>query len=133
MGEWMYRSTFFFISALIGGGWSASCPRRFTPRGKSPRYTLDRKLGGPQSRSGSCGSRKIFLLSGLELRPFGRPACSQSQSRQRRKLSWSTKRLTAGGLEGAAVGRRRQETYVHHSCVPQFRARIVWRAFFVSR
>jgi hypothetical protein len=29
-------------------------PRKLYPQGKSPRYTLDRRLGGPQSRSG-CG------------------------------------------------------------------------------
>jgi hypothetical protein len=27
-------------------------PRPLYPRGKSPRYLLDRRLGGPQSRSG---------------------------------------------------------------------------------
>jgi hypothetical protein len=30
MGEWMYRSTFFLTSALVGGEWSASRPCRFT-------------------------------------------------------------------------------------------------------
>jgi hypothetical protein len=33
--------------ALVGGEWSAS-----SPRGKSPRYPLDRRLSGPQGRSG---------------------------------------------------------------------------------
>jgi hypothetical protein len=34
MGEWMYRSTyFFFTSALIGGEWSASRPDHFTLKG----------------------------------------------------------------------------------------------------
>jgi hypothetical protein len=28
------------------------------PPGKDPRYTLDRRLGGPQSRSGCCGEEK---------------------------------------------------------------------------
>jgi hypothetical protein len=28
------------------------------PQGKSPRYPLDRKLGGPQSRSGHGGEEK---------------------------------------------------------------------------
>jgi hypothetical protein len=41
----------FLTSALAGGEWSASRPGRFTPGGKSPRYPLDRRLGGPQSRS----------------------------------------------------------------------------------
>jgi hypothetical protein len=30
-------------------------PRPLYPRGKSPRYPLDRRLGGPQGRSGRCG------------------------------------------------------------------------------
>jgi hypothetical protein len=42
----------FLTSALAWGEWSASRPGRFTPRGNSPRYPLDRRLGGTQSRSG---------------------------------------------------------------------------------
>jgi hypothetical protein len=49
------------ISALVGGEWSASFPGRFTPGGKCPRYLLDRRLGGPQSRSGRGGEETIFL------------------------------------------------------------------------
>jgi hypothetical protein len=37
------------------------------PPGKQPRYTLDRKLGGPQGRSGSGGEEKNSQpLPGLE-------------------------------------------------------------------
>jgi hypothetical protein len=36
------------------------------PPGKRPRYSFDRRLGGPQSRSGRYGEVKIFTLSGLE-------------------------------------------------------------------
>jgi len=32
--------------------------RPLYPRGKNPRYPLDRTLGGPQSRSGRGGSRR---------------------------------------------------------------------------
>jgi hypothetical protein len=32
------------------------------PRGKSPRYPLDRRLGGPQSQSGCSGREKILAL-----------------------------------------------------------------------
>jgi hypothetical protein len=35
----------------------------FTP-GKEPRYPLERKLGGPQSRSGRCGAEKNLDPSG---------------------------------------------------------------------
>jgi hypothetical protein len=37
--------------------------------GKHPRYPLDRRLGGPQSRSGRCGGEKISPLRGIEPRP----------------------------------------------------------------
>jgi hypothetical protein len=35
-GEWMYRSTFLMISALVGGEWSASRPGHFTPGERAP-------------------------------------------------------------------------------------------------
>jgi hypothetical protein len=35
-------------------------PRPLHSRGKSPRYLLDRRLGGPQSRSGLRGEEKIL-------------------------------------------------------------------------
>jgi hypothetical protein len=35
-------------------------PRPLYPRGKSHRYPLDRRLGGPQSRSGRRGEEKIL-------------------------------------------------------------------------
>jgi hypothetical protein len=55
----------------------------FTPRplyhwGNSPRYPLDRRLGGPQSQSGRREEGKILDPSGLT-----RPARSQSQYRLR--------------------------------------------------
>jgi hypothetical protein len=41
----------FLTSALVGGEWSASLSAAL-PQGNSPRYPLDWRLGGPQSRSG---------------------------------------------------------------------------------
>jgi hypothetical protein len=62
----------FFISALAGSEWSASHPGRLLPPGeKVPRYRLDRRFGGP------------LTLPGLELRPLGRPARSQTLYRLR--------------------------------------------------
>jgi hypothetical protein len=46
-GERMYSSC-----SIDGGEWSESCPGRALPPGKDPRCPLDRRLGGPQSRSG---------------------------------------------------------------------------------
>jgi hypothetical protein len=68
----------FLTLALAGGEWSASHPSRFTPRGKSPRYPLDRRLGGLQSRFGQRRDETNLTLPGLELRTLGRPARSQS-------------------------------------------------------
>jgi hypothetical protein len=54
MGEWRYSSTRSLTSALDGGEWSASRPGRLTRRERALRYTLGRRLAGPQSRS-ECG------------------------------------------------------------------------------
>jgi hypothetical protein len=43
------------ISARDGGEWSASRFGVFTPRDTPSGYPLDRRLGGPQSRSGCYG------------------------------------------------------------------------------
>jgi hypothetical protein len=58
-------------------------PRTLYPLGKSPRYPLDRRLDGPQIRSGRVEKRKFLTLPGLELRPLSRPARSQSLYRLR--------------------------------------------------
>jgi hypothetical protein len=64
----------------LGTSWRLSgqlqAPFALPPR-KEHLYSLDRKLGGHQSRSG-CGEEKTFLtLLVLELRPLGRQAHSQ--------------------------------------------------------
>jgi hypothetical protein len=41
-------------------------PRPLYPQGKRPRYPLDKRLGGPQYRSGRRGKEKILPLLGLE-------------------------------------------------------------------
>jgi hypothetical protein len=63
----MYSSTHSLTSALVGGEWSASRHGRFTHRKRVPFYPLDRRLGGPQSRSGRSGEEKNSQpLPGLE-------------------------------------------------------------------
>jgi hypothetical protein len=69
----------FLTSALDGGEWSVSRPCRFTPRETGPRYPLDRKQDGPQSRSGRSGACKILAPAGN--RTPGRPNHSPSQYR----------------------------------------------------
>jgi hypothetical protein len=67
----------------------------FTPRplylqGKSPQYPLDRKLGGPQSRSWHGVEEKNSQpSSGIEPRLSDHPARSQSQCRLTDKLTVS--------------------------------------------
>jgi hypothetical protein len=70
----------------IGTSWRwvvSSRPRPFYPRGKSICYPLYMRFGEPQSRSGRRGEEKLLTLSGLELRPLGHPARSQSLYRRR--------------------------------------------------
>jgi hypothetical protein len=58
-------------------------PQSLYPRGKSPRYPLDRRLDGPQSQSERRGEGKILDPTGTRIRPLGRPAHSQSLYRLR--------------------------------------------------
>jgi hypothetical protein len=73
LGEEEYISYSFTTSTLDGGHARPS----FYPRGKDPRCPLDRRLGGPQSRSGRRRQRKNpSPLPGIEPRSPGRPARS---------------------------------------------------------
>jgi hypothetical protein len=67
----------FLTSALFGGEWSASRPGRFTPREGGPGTHW---IGwvGPRAGLDNMEKRKFLTLPGLELRPLGRPARSQS-------------------------------------------------------
>jgi hypothetical protein len=38
--------------------------KAFNPRSKSPRYSLDRRVGEPQNRSGRCGEEKYLAPAG---------------------------------------------------------------------
>jgi hypothetical protein len=80
----------FLTSALAGGGWSASRPCRFTP---GERATGTHRIGGVVvPRAGLDDVEKITFLAlpGLQLRPLGRPARSQSLYRLRYPGSPST-------------------------------------------
>jgi hypothetical protein len=66
----------------LGTSWrsvDSSTPRPFYPRGKTPRYPLDRRLGGPGLDYEE--KKKFLTLPGLW--PLGRTACSQSLYRLR--------------------------------------------------
>jgi hypothetical protein len=51
-GERIYSSYSFTTSALDRASGQRHAPAALYPREKDPRYPLDRRLGGPQSRSG---------------------------------------------------------------------------------
>jgi hypothetical protein len=73
----------FLTSALVGGEWSASRPGHFTPEETAPGT---HSIGGwvdPRAGLNNVKKRKFLILPGLELRPFGRPARSQSLYRLR--------------------------------------------------
>jgi hypothetical protein len=71
----MYRSTF---SALAGGEWSASRPCRFTPGERAPGTHWIVGWVDPRAGLNDTEKRKFLTLPGLELRPLGLPARSQS-------------------------------------------------------
>jgi hypothetical protein len=52
---------------VLGTSWSclvSSTPQLHYLRGKNPLYLLDRRLGGPQNRSGRRGEKKRLVLTG---------------------------------------------------------------------
>jgi hypothetical protein len=82
MGEWMYRFTFFFTSALVGDC-SASRPGRFTPGERAPGTHWIGGWVGPWAGLNDVEERKFLTLPTLDLWSFGRPARSQSLYRLR--------------------------------------------------
>jgi hypothetical protein len=75
MGEWRYRSTI----PDLGTRWMwivSFTPRPLYLRRKSPRYPLDRRLGGHHTWSGRCRIEKYLLpLPGIKLRPVQHLTC----------------------------------------------------------
>jgi hypothetical protein len=74
----MYRSTFFFISALVVGELSASSPGRFAPRERAPGAHCIGSWVNSRAGVDDVERRQILPVWRLELRSLGRPARSQS-------------------------------------------------------
>jgi hypothetical protein len=72
----MYRSTFFFISELVGNEWSASRPSLFTPGERAPGTHWIRDWVDPRAGLDEVEKRKFLTLLELELRPLGPPRSS---------------------------------------------------------
>jgi hypothetical protein len=70
--------------------------RSLYSRGKSPRYPLSRRLGGPQNHSGRRGEEKSLTPIGTRIPTFGRPARSQSLCRLGTMIAQSVKRQATG-------------------------------------
>jgi hypothetical protein len=76
LGEWRHSPTHSLTSTLDGLGGKLHAPAAL-PQGKSPWYPLDRKMDGPQSRSGRGGEEKNSQpLPGIEPQNPDRPARS---------------------------------------------------------
>jgi hypothetical protein len=82
MGEWMYRYKFSWPRHLLGE-WSASRPCLFNPWGKARGTHWMGGWVGLRAGLDDMEKRKFFTLTGLELRPLGRSARSQSLYRLR--------------------------------------------------
>jgi hypothetical protein len=68
----------FLTSVLAGGEWSASRPDRITPGERTYGTHWIGGWVGPRAGLDDVEKRKFLILPGLELRPVGRPARSQS-------------------------------------------------------
>jgi hypothetical protein len=68
----------FLTSTLDGSEWSASHPGRFTTWEGAPDIHSIGGCVGPRAGLDDFEKRKFLTVPGLELRPFGRPACSES-------------------------------------------------------
>jgi hypothetical protein len=73
----------FLTSAVVGGEWSASRSDRFTPAEGALGTHWIRGWVGPRTGLDNMENLKFLHPPGLELRPLGRPAHSQSLYRLR--------------------------------------------------
>jgi hypothetical protein len=79
LAERRYSSYSFLTSTLAGVNGQRHDLAALYPLAKDPRYPLDRRLDGPQSRSGHRIQRKNpFPLPGIEPRPPGHPLRRQT-------------------------------------------------------
>jgi hypothetical protein len=68
----------FLTPTLAGGEWSASRPVRFTSGERASGTHWIEGWVGPRAGLDDVEKEKYLIFSGLELRPLGRPASSQS-------------------------------------------------------
>jgi hypothetical protein len=69
MKEWMYRSTFFFTSALVGGEWSPSRTVLLIPKERTTGTLWIGGWVGPRTGLDDVEKRQFLNLSGFKLDP----------------------------------------------------------------
>jgi hypothetical protein len=116
---WRRMEELRYSSTTLGLGTRCRRVVGFTPRqlcspGKSLRYPLDRRLGGPQNRYGHCGiKKKILFLPGIE--PRSRLA-TLTKLIKREKHFWRLGFATVYRVR-ATIPRY---TTLHHATFPRF-------------
>jgi hypothetical protein len=106
----------------------------FTPRGKSPRYPLDKRLSGPQSRSACCGVEiNPFPLSGIEPWPsspslyrLSYPGCWFVTSIHEKISPGLIKSASCFCLPCSRFRRGNQHMYTLKPCCSTFSAPCAW-------
>jgi hypothetical protein len=88
LGDWRYNSTHYWPRHLMKVSSQLHAPAPFHQEKSRPWYPLDRKLGGPQSRSGRGGDEKNSQrLPWLE-HPTIQPIAQRYTTEISRLLSW---------------------------------------------
>jgi hypothetical protein len=67
MGEWRYNFSHSLTSALDDESGQLQDPSALPPQGTRPLYLVDRRLDGPQSRSGRGGIRELKTCFSLRI------------------------------------------------------------------
>jgi hypothetical protein len=114
-----YRGNGGIVPRILDFGtrceWSASRPPPFYSQGKSPCYPLDRRLGGPQSRSGSGGIEKNSQpLPGLEppiIQPVAQRYTTVLCMWESNKINLKRNEIRRCGLDPSS---RREGVYLVH-------------------
>jgi truncated hemoglobin YjbI len=124
MWEWMYRSTFSWPRHQMEVSGQLPAPTALPP-GKSPRYTLHGWVC-PRAGLDDMEKWKFLPLPGLELRPLGRPASSQSLHRLRtepppKKEERHTRHEQLQDTHLAWI------VMIHTPCVKSYKTHLAWK------
>jgi hypothetical protein len=103
----------------MGGEWSASRPCRFTPEERPPGTHRIEGCVGTRAGLDEVEKRKFLSLPGLELRPLGHPACSQSLYQLRYTIPSKSNPHDMHVLDYHSASTENSDLAYHHLfCVP---------------